>query len=170
MHRTKLIIIIAVLTAFLLLTPVMALPKVNTQFSEKISMTAGNISTGNQVIQDNVLFVVNGISTGTITVISGVDLTGQVWTKLSGYYDLETGTGIFVGKWQISTQSGSFSGNVVGTITTIDSSTFQIRGTYVGFGTDSYQGDRIKGSIAGYAVAGTLVVNLDMQGTFSDKP
>ncbi len=49
MKKSILPLIIATLFAFLLLTPAMAAPKVNTQFSEQITLAAGNVSSGTQV-------------------------------------------------------------------------------------------------------------------------
>ena len=170
MRKPILLMTIPLILAAILLTPVSALPKSNTQFAEHVSMTAGSISQGSQTVQGNILYVENGISTGTVTQISGLDLSGTLWTKLSGYYDMTTGLGRFNGKWIITIASGdTFEGNVAGVISTIDPNNFHIEGSYVGFGTGNFKGDKIKGSFSGNAIAGVLSVELDMTGSLNDK-
>ena len=170
MKRKLLSIIALSITLLFFVAPASALPKANSPFSEQVTFTApGNISQGNQFYQGSIFYVTNGISTGSVEDISGLDLSGTIWTKLSGFYDLTTGTGSFAGKWQITTSSGTFEGNVVGAITTTSPTTFHIHGMYVGFGGGSYLRDRIKGTFEGDAVAGTLAVNLVMNGVLNDK-
>lgn len=162
-------IIISILFLTFIMSPVTALPKTNNQFQENISLVAGNVYQGTQATQAGILYVTNGVSTGTVSKVSGLDLTGTIWTKLSGYYDTSTGNGMFQGKWVITTTSGTFSGSVNGHIATIDPYTFKVQGNCVGFGDGAYKGDRIKGSFAGNTISGTLVVNIQIIGSFSDK-
>ena len=155
---------------FLLMTPVLALPKTNSQFTETVSIAnAGNVSQGTVGTAGSVLFVAGAISTGCVTYRSGVDLSGDLWTKLTGFYDTSTLLGFFYGKWQSTTPKGTFAGNAAGETTSIDANTFRIRGTYVGFGNGFYQGNRIKGSFSGVATAGNLQISLVMIGVLSDK-
>ncbi len=169
--KTKLLWLIAVSAALLLFTtPTSASPKINYPFYEKVSFPAlGDTSTGTQYIQGNILYVTGGESTGNIEDISGLDLSGSIRTKLSGFYDLTTGTGAFAGKWQITTSTGTFEGNVVGAITAINPTTFHVQGMYVGFGSGNYQQDKIKGTFSGDYVAVTLALDLVMFGVLSDK-
>jgi hypothetical protein len=169
MRKANAMIVIAISIVFSIMPTVSALPKHSSLFQENVSLVAGSASQGIQISQGNVLYVTNAISSGTVAAVSGLDLSGEVWTKLTGFYDATTGTGIFYGKWRITTSLGSFSGNIVGQIATIDCYTYQIQGNYVGFGDGNYKGDRIKGFIKGNAAAETLAVAIEMFGTFYDK-
>ena len=60
------------------------------------------------------MFVTGAISTGDV---SG-DISGSLWTILSGVGDLNTGRGSFHGKFSISNEIGTFEGHLTGAVGT----------------------------------------------------
>ena len=113
-------------------------------FTESATLGAGNIYLGNQEIIDNILYVRDAVSTGTInsgdSPISGFGIE----TSLSGTLDLNMYLGSYNGKWTITSQSGTFEGTITGKVAVAT-----ISGKFVGQGTYGFEGKKIKGTFKG---------------------
>lgn len=119
-------------------------PKIEINFTELATLTAGNIYLGNQIIDNGILYVQDAISTGTLnsgdSPISGF----EIQTSLGGTLDLNTYLGSYDGRWIISNQSGAFEGTITGKVAVTN-----IYGKFVGHGTDNFEGQKIKGVFEG---------------------
>ena len=139
-------------------------PKQETvDFTESASLSAGNIYLGNQIIDAGVLYVQDAISTGTVnsgdSPISGF----EIQTSLRGSLDLNTYQGYFVGKWIITDdQSGAFEGSINGKVDVA-----KIYGKFVGRGTDSFEGQKIKGDFKG--TVNNYQIKITIQATITYK-
>jgi len=161
----------AVVLILFVISPIMAVPKTKSPLTARASLVAGNVFMGTQwITEDGTLHVKEAISVGTVTSISGADISGTLWTSLSGSGDLNTGVGSFHGRWAIITIDGSFEGNVVGVIIATSSTTSQISGTFSGYGTGGYAKQKIKCSFEGEAIMSVLQVEVDIEGMLTFKP
>ncbi len=150
-----------VLLMFLTIPPVLATPKTKTSFTSNVALGAGNSSMGTQVIEGDMLYVTDAVSTGTIT----GDIAGTLSTKLSGSGNLTIMQGSFQGKFRIDTVEGeTFQGTVAGTV-----SGNSVSGFFVGFGNGTQDRQKIKGSFEGSVEYGVLNVNLIMTGILTSK-
>ena len=138
-----------------------AAPKTKTSFTSNVTLGAGNSSMGTQVIDGDMLYVTKAVSIGTIT----GDITGSLWTKLSGFGNLTTMDGSFQGKFRIDTNEGvTFEGTVAGIVTGN-----LVSGSFVGFSSGTYDRQKIKGSFDGIVEYGVLTVNLVLTGLVTSK-
>lgn len=161
-------ILVVVLLLLVVLTPVRAAPKTKTRFAAKASLVAGNISMGTQSItQQGILHVKGAISEGTVTSISGPDISGTLWTILDGSGNLNTGDGSFHGKWTITTVNGTLEGSTVGDVVLTNSTFGWISGSFSGQGTINHTEQKLKASFEGQVTMGILQVELAIEGIVS---
>ena len=107
------------------------------------------------------LYVTQAVSIGTLE----GDITGSLWTKLSGFGNLATMDGSFQGKFRIDTiEEVTFEGTVVGIVTGN-----LVSGSFVGFSNGIHDRQKIKGSFSGNVEYGSLAVNLVMNGLVTSK-
>ncbi len=171
MKTTQLITATAIIATLLLVaTPVSASPKNVYSFEQQVQLNALYVLPGTEITDGNMLQVKGAESVGNVAT-PGLDLSGTYQMRLSGFYDLETGTGAFQGKWEIrASNGGEFSGIVIGETTTVtDPYGFQVSGVFIGFGSGTYANDRIKGTFEGEMVAGSLTLNLQLTGVYYDR-
>jgi hypothetical protein len=137
-------------------------PKIEISFTETAILTAGNIYLGNQIIDTEILYVQDAISTGTVnsgdSPISGF----EIQTSLGGSLDLNTYLGSYTGQWIISSQSGTFEGTITGEVAVTS-----IYGKFVGHGTDNFEGQKIKGTFEGYI--NNFQIEMTIQATITSK-
>jgi hypothetical protein len=121
-------------------------PKTKIALTESAVLGVGNVYLGNQEIIDNILFVEDAISTGTInqgdSPISGF----YIQIVLSGTLDLDTYSGSGNGRWAFISPSGTFQGTITGAV-----ADGVISGHFVGHGTGYFEGQKIKGTFEGKA-------------------
>jgi len=150
--------IIAVLLLLLLIPSVIAItkpkepkppktpnkPKTEITFTEKATLGVGNVYQGNQEIIENILYVQDAITTGTIdngdSPISGF----EVQIILGGELSLDTYAGSGNGQWVFISQSGTYQGAITGSV-----ANGIISGQFVGHGTENFDGQKIKGTFEG---------------------
>lgn len=96
------------------------------------------------LMENNIVYVNDGIVAGSIVVNDDSPLSGEVWARLSGSMDTNTLLGSFDGKWTIINENGTFEGSIVGTV-----SVASISGRFVGRGTHDLEGQKIKGTFEG---------------------
>lgn len=160
-YMQKKAISIVLLLALLLIGPVMAAPK-KTTFTNRVIISAGGSSQGEQMITAGILYVKNAVSIGYIEADSNSPISGSVWTRLSGSVDLNTMLGSFNGKWSVTNERGTFNGSVVGIITVAT-----VSGKFVGQGIGGFDGQKIQGSFEG--TVNNYVVTLILQGILTSK-
>jgi hypothetical protein len=138
-------------------------PKIETIIlTDSATLTAGNIYFGNQIIDNEILYVQDAISTGIInsgdSPISGF----EIQTSLSGTLDLNTYRGSYDGQWIITSQSGTFEGTITGKVAVAT-----ISGKLVGQGTGYFEGQKIKGTFEGSV--SNFQVEITIQATITSK-
>jgi hypothetical protein len=114
-------------------------------FTETAMLGAGNVHLGSQeIIDTGILYIQDGISTGTVndgeSPISGFNIE----TILSGTLDLNTFLGNYVGTWIITGQDGSFEGTISGKVEVAT-----IYGKFNGRGSGVFADQKIKGTFEG---------------------
>ncbi len=149
---------------------VSATPKTASPFQQHLQLSATGGSAGSQVSIGTTAYVTNALVTGNAVTTSTPIPSGTYRIRLSGFFDTASGTGGFMGKWQITTNGNGFSGTIWGTSkSTSNPAVFEIKGTFVGFGDGIYNGDKIRGSFSGTINYGSLTLDTAMIGTFYDK-
>ena len=160
-NMKKIITTLLMLLCILPILPAIAAPKTKTSFTSSVTLIAGNPSIGTQVIDGDMLYVTQAVSIGTLE----GDITGSLWTKLSGFGNLATMDGSFQGKFRIDTiEEVTFEGTVVGIVTGN-----LVSGSFVGFSNGTHDRQKIKGSFSGNVEYGSLAVNLVMNGLVTSK-
>jgi hypothetical protein len=140
--KTKLLLIpiIAFLTLFAV-APIMAAPVTKTPFTAEATFITGNVSPGKMwTTKDNILQVRESISAGNVT----GDITGTVLLVEGETLDMNTGLGVNHGKFTITVAEGTYEGSFRSTFTGLN-----FTGTFVGKGTGTLEGQKIKGSYEG---------------------
>jgi len=152
------------LAVLLTITPVMA-AATKTLFTAEASFFP--ISPGKQwTTEDGILQVKGAIFEGTITSISGPDISGAIWMRVDETLDLNTGEGSLHGKWTITTMPDSytFEGSAVGVTTPTSPTTSHLSGAFIGHGTGDYDGQKMMGSFEGEVTTGVYPIELNMEG------
>jgi len=122
------------------------IPKIDIAFTEKATFDVGTVYLGNQEIIDDVLYVQDAITTGVFENGDSPIAGFEIQIILSGILDLNSYAGSGNGRWTFIGQSGTFQGTITGIV-----SGGIIAGQFVGHGTESFQGQKIKGTFEGSA-------------------
>jgi len=163
--KSRLMAISVFLFLALMIAPVIAAPATKTPFIAEASFVP--ISPGKQwITKDGISHVKGGISEGTITSISGPDISGAIWMSVDETVDLNTGEGSLHGKWTITAMADSytFEGSAAGVITSTSPTTSHLSGTFIGHGTGAYEGQKIMGSFESEVTMGVYPIELNMEG------
>ncbi len=147
------------------MTRVIAAPSTKTPYTAEMSFVP--TSPGKQwITEDGISHIKGGIFEGTITSISGPDISGAIWMRVDETVDLNTGMGSLHGKWTITAVSDSytFEGSAVGFITPTSPTTSHLSGKFVGHGMGDFEGQQIKGSFSGEVPVEVYPIELDMEG------
>jgi hypothetical protein len=159
----KILIPVMALLVLFIITPVLATPATKTPFTAVLSFVP--VSPGKQwITEDGISHVKGGIFEGTVTGISGPDISGTMWMSVDETVDLNTGEGSLHGKWTITAIGGTFEGSAVGVITPTSPTTSYMSGTFIGHGAGDYEGQKIKGSFEGDVIVDVYPIELDMEG------
>lgn len=162
MRKVILIPFVAVLVLSIV-TPVVAAPATKTPFTAGASLAP--TSPGKQwITEDGIEQIKGAIFEGTLTSISGPDISGTVWMKMDETVDLNTGMGTLHAKWTITAIDGTFEGSSVGVITPIDPTTSYVSGTFIGHGAGDFEGQKIMGSFEVEVTVEVFPIEMNMEG------
>ena len=137
-------------------------PKIEVTFAEKAAFDVGTVYLGNQEVIDNILYAEFAIITGAFEDGDSPIAGFEIQIIFSGSLDLDSYAGSGNGRWAFIGQSGSFQGTITGIV-----SDGIISGQFVGHGTESFQGQKIKGTFEGSATS--IKAEITIQATITAK-
>jgi len=158
----KVLLPVMALLVLCVVAPVMAAPATKTPFTAEASFVPGNVYPGEEWITEDLIYhVKRQVGEGPVT----GDIEGWSTIVRHATLDLKTGEGSCHGKIVITVVVdtvvvGTFEGTEQSTITAYGGTpeTPGISGTFIAYGTDTYEGQKMMASFEGGLIGDTVVV------------
>ena len=163
----KVLIPVMALLVLFVVTPVMAAPATKIPFTAEASSVFGNISPGIEWEADGIYHVKGAISSGTVTTISGPDISGTMGLVMDLVINTKTGRGMCHSKIVVTVEGvGTFEGSELGSHTIIpipDPPYLKdvISGRFVLHGTGEFERLKMMGSFEGENIGGSVEMALE---------